>query len=100
MAHFPVDSSLVRVPCTAALFWWLVVSPGRGEFTPALAPWAAMLYFFAAMSAGSVLGIVLALQDLAHFPIYEQLPDPTACAQHRAANWGRPQSATSSAVAR
>jgi cytochrome c oxidase assembly factor CtaG len=73
---------------TAGLFWWPVVSPDGGEFTPALAPWSAVLYLFAAMIAGSVLGIILALSDGVFYPIYEQLPDPHGMRPTLRGEWG------------
>ncbi len=73
---------------SAGLFWWPVVSPDRGEFTPALAPWSATLYLFAAMIASSVLGIILALADGVFYPIYEQLPDPHGVRPALRGDWG------------
>jgi len=73
---------------TAGLFWWPVVSPDGGEFTPSLAPWSATLYLFAAMIASSVLGIVLALSNGVLYPIYEQLPDPHGMRPTLRGAWG------------
>jgi putative membrane protein len=73
---------------TAGLFWWPVVSPDRGDFTPALAPWSAALYLFAAMIASSVLGIVLALSNGVIYPIYDQLPDPHGMRPTLRGEWG------------
>jgi len=73
---------------TAGLFWWPVISPDRGEFTPALAPWSAALYLFAAMIASSVLGIILALSNGVLYPIYDQLPDPLGVRPTLRGEWG------------
>lgn len=73
---------------TAGLLWWPVISPDGGEFTPALAPWAATLYLFAAMIASSVLGIILALSNGALYPIYGELPDPYGLRPVLRGEWG------------
>ncbi len=73
---------------TAGLFWWPVISPDGGEFTPALAPWSATLYLFAAMIASSVLGIILALSNGVLYPIYDQLPDPHGMRPTLRGAWG------------
>lgn len=73
---------------SAGLFWWPVVSPDRGEFTPALAPWSATLYLFSAMIASSVLGIILALANGVLYPIYDQLPDPQGIRPTLRGAWG------------
>ena len=73
---------------SAGLFWWPVISPDRGELTPALAPWSATLYLFAAMVASSVLGIILALSNGVLYPIYDQLPDPHGIRPTLRGEWG------------
>jgi len=73
---------------TAGLFWWPVISPDRGEFTHALAPWSAALYLFAAMIASSVLGIILALSNGVLYPIYDQFPDPHGVRPTLRGAWG------------
>lgn len=53
---------------TATLFWWPVVAPASPR--PLMPPWALMLYLFAAMAAGSALGILLAFAPAGLYPHY------------------------------
>jgi putative membrane protein len=65
-----------------------VISPDAGEYTPALAPWSATLYLFAAMIVSSVLGIIFALASGVLYPIYDQLPDPYGMRPTLRGAWG------------
>jgi cytochrome c oxidase assembly factor CtaG len=58
---------------TAFLFWWPVLGPA--EARAALPAWAAVLYLFLALAAGSVLGIILAFAPPGLYPIYLAPPD-------------------------
>lgn len=53
---------------TATMFWWPVLHPVTGP--PRLAPWASILYLFAAMAAGSVLGIIVTFAQPGLYPAY------------------------------
>ena len=58
---------------TALLFWWPVLGPARAR--AALPAWAAILYLFLALAAGSVLGIILAFAPPGLYPRYLAPPD-------------------------
>ena len=53
---------------TATLFWWVVIAPLPARSR--LAPWAAILYLFAAMAASSLLGILLAFASPGLYAAY------------------------------
>ncbi len=58
---------------TTTLFWWPILAPAGH---PALLPaWAAGLYLFAALAAGSVLGIILAFAPPGLYAHYRQPRD-------------------------
>jgi cytochrome c oxidase assembly factor CtaG len=71
---------------TATLFWWPVVAPFLGR--PGLAPLAAVGYLFAALAAGSVLGIILAFAPPGLYPAYVRPVDTLGALPLLRSGWG------------
>lgn len=73
---------------TATLYWWLVIAPARPGHEPALAPWAAGLYLFTGMAAGSLLGIVITFAPPGLYWPYQQPADPYDLLATLRTSWG------------
>ena len=75
----------------ARLFWWPVLAPATGGSS--LAPWAAILYLFTAMAAGSVLGIILTFAPPGLYRAYLQPVDTLGLLPLIRDGWGLPPEA-------
>jgi cytochrome c oxidase assembly factor CtaG len=71
---------------TATLFWWPVLAPFLGR--PGLAPLATVGYLFAALAAGSVLGIILAFAPPGLYPAYVRPVDALGALPLLRSGWG------------
>jgi cytochrome c oxidase assembly factor CtaG len=73
---------------TATLYWWPVIAPRRVGHEPILAPWAAGLYLFTGMAAGSLLGIIITFASPGLYPFYDHPADPYGLLSTLRTSWG------------
>jgi cytochrome c oxidase assembly factor CtaG len=73
---------------TATLYWWPVIAPHRADHEPVLAPWAAGLYLFTGMAAGSLLGIIITFASPGLYPFYDHPVDPYGLLATLRTSWG------------